>query len=188
MNRSETPLHRRSDTQQLQWSRLHARRIHAGDLTRLFEIYGDPQTQTFNPAGPLRDLEQARDTLQGWLAHWEQHGFGEWAVSRHDTPDHVIGFGGLNYASHFGPKPEINLGYRFATEAWGHGLATEFAHGLIEYGFKTLTLPRIYAKVREHHIASRRVLEKVGLVPCGVLDDVPGAALSIIYRIDRNQD
>ena len=43
----------------------------------------------------------------------------------------------------------------------------------------------VFAKVRENHLASRRVLEKAGLQPSGRLDDVPGAAHSIVYRVGR---
>lgn len=174
-----------SHPEHLQLARLHCRRIRSDDLVRVFEIYGDPQTNTFNPAGPFRDLAQADATLQRWLAQWEQYGFGHWAVSAREAPDDVLGFGGLSYSPHFGPQPEINLGYRFAPMAWGHGYATEFARGLVEFGLHTIRLPRIYAKVREPHRASRRVLEKAGLRQCGVLDDVPGAPLSVVYRISR---
>lgn len=49
-------------------SRLTYRRPHASDVQRLFAIYGDPQTNLFNPAGPMASLEVARRLLDHWLA------------------------------------------------------------------------------------------------------------------------
>jgi RimJ/RimL family protein N-acetyltransferase len=74
--------------------------------------------------------------LKRWIHHREQHGFGNWAISLLDTPTSIIGFGGLSILSYDGITIN-NLGYRFATEAWGKGLATEFAEAL-KYGFDVL--------------------------------------------------
>ncbi|MCD8672342.1 GNAT family N-acetyltransferase, partial [Klebsiella pneumoniae] len=37
-------------------SRLYLRRVNASDIDDLFRIYGDPATNTFNPAGPYPDI------------------------------------------------------------------------------------------------------------------------------------
>lgn len=152
------------------------------DVNCLFHIYGDPRTNMFNPAGPMRSLADAETTMGRWLGHWAENGFGTWAISLMDESDRIVGFGGLTYAS-FDAETRVNLGYRFATEVWGRGLATEFANIAVDYGLRTLSLKEIFAKVRYNHDASRRVLEKAGLSECGVLDDVPGAPPSIVYRV-----
>ncbi|AZE84180.1 GCN5-related N-acetyltransferase [Pseudomonas orientalis] len=40
------------------------------DLERLFAIFGDPQTNLFNPAGPMAGIEDARRLLGRWLQQW----------------------------------------------------------------------------------------------------------------------
>ena len=152
------------------------------DLPRLFSIFGDPQTNRFNPSGPLASLADARRLLDHWLAQWARDGYGWWAIARLESPEHLIGFGGiapLNYLT----ERRINLGYRFAVEAWGQGYATELARDALVLAFETLNLPEVFGLVRPDHAASIRVLEKVGLQHIGVLDDVPGQAPSLVLRI-----
>ncbi len=55
------------------------------------------------------------------------------------------------------------LGYWFAREAWGKGLATEASAALLEMGFERLGLHRIWGKCHERNPASARVMEKLGM-------------------------
>ena len=165
-------------------SRLVYRPPQLGDVQRLFAIFGGPLTNLFNPSGPMPSLSAAQRLLDHWLQQWADNGYGWWAVARIDAPDCIIGFGGvapLNYLT----QPRINLGYRFAVEAWGQGYATELARDALALAFDTLRLPEVFGLVRPDHAASIRVLEKVGMQPFGVLDDVPGKAPSRVMRICR---
>lgn len=165
-------------------SRLIYRKPHADDLPRLFAIFGDPRTNLFNPAGPLTDLAEARYLLERWLQQWSSAGYGWWAIAERETPAHIIGFGGigtLNYLS----TPRVNLGYRFAVEAWGQGYATEVGRAALALAFDQLRLPEVFGLVRPDHAASIRVLQKIGMQPFGQLDDVPGQAPSLVLRVAR---
>lgn len=163
-------------------SRLTYRQPEPADLARLFEIYGDPRTQQFNPAGPLVSINDARRVLDTWLAHWQAHGFGWWAIAQRELPETVVGFGGIAYYN-YGDEPRLNLGYRFAVEAWGKGFATELGATAISHAFESLGVERIWALVRPSHNASINVLEKLSMKRCGYLDDVPGQAPSVVYTI-----
>lgn len=151
------------------------------DLARLFAIYSDPQTQLFNPSGPMTDEAQAAAMLKGWIEHWQAHGYGWWAIARKDAPDHIIGFGGIGLHDFMGVQG-VNLGYRFAVEAWGQGFATEMGRAALAFGFSRFKLEEVYGYVRPTHAASIRVLEKIGMERCGELDDVPGQAPSLLFR------
>ncbi|MCP4143768.1 MAG: GNAT family N-acetyltransferase [bacterium] len=61
------------------------------------------------------------------------------------------------------------LGYCYARPAWGKGFATEAAQLLVDYGFNTLGLHRIWAKCDTENIPSIRVLEKIGMIQEGCL-------------------
>ena len=50
-------------------SRLIYRKPEANDVQRLFAIFGDPQTNMFNPAGPMASLEHAQRVLNLSLIH-----------------------------------------------------------------------------------------------------------------------
>jgi len=153
----------------------------ADDLAALFAIYGDPATNQFNPAGPLPNIEQATDVLDHWLEHWQQHGYGQWAIATRSAPQQVIGFGGLTLHPYLDIE-RLNLGYRLAVSAWGQGYATELSQAALAYGFGELAAPAIFALVRPAHQASISVLEKIGMQRIDTLDDVPGQAPSLVYQ------
>jgi hypothetical protein len=62
--------------------------------------------------------------LGGRLNHWAEHHFGLWAIAEKEYPEMVLGFGGLSWRIIDGSL-RVNLGFRFAQEAWGKGYATE---------------------------------------------------------------
>jgi len=61
------------------------------------------------------------------------------------------------------------LGYWVGVPYWGRGYATEAACAMIQYGFETLGLHRIYASYIPHNVASGRVLQKIGMRREGVM-------------------
>ncbi|WP_017475553.1 GNAT family N-acetyltransferase [Pseudomonas sp. PAMC 26793] len=154
------------------------------DAASVFAIYGDPETNRYNPAGPLTDLDQVKAVLDRWLEHWAEHGFGQWAIVTQETPQRVIGFGGITLY-HYNEVERINLGYRFAVSAWGQGYATELARAALQFGFVELDQPQVYGVVRPAHTASIKVLEKIGMRPIDELDDVPGQAPSLVFVATR---
>ncbi len=123
----------------LQTPRLLLRAMRPSDDKDLFRIYGDPATNTFNPAGPYPDLAHAQKVLADRLRSYQRYGYDSWAIATQDAPDTLIGFGGLSVRIH-GDETIHNLGYRFATTAWGKGYATELSRFALEYGFRELGL------------------------------------------------
>ena len=102
-----------------QTARLRLRKPSLDDAATVLAIFGDPATSRFNPAGPMRDIGAARARLEAWIAHWDEYGFGYWAIHETDVPDTVIGFGGLLWRPLRGYTGRLQLGYRFATGALG---------------------------------------------------------------------
>ncbi|MGY6027991.1 GNAT family N-acetyltransferase [Phytobacter sp. AG2a] len=170
----------------LQTERLILRPVTPSDLDDLFRIYGDPATNNFNPAGPYPDIAHAKAVLSRWLHHWNKYAFGQWAISLNEAPEKVIGFGGLSIST-YADITINNLGYRFATEAWGKGLATEFSLLAVRYGFETLTLNAISGVVRPDHLASQKVLTKAGLKYAGEVDDVADEEPSLLYTLKAHE-
>ncbi|NIG74209.1 GNAT family N-acetyltransferase [Klebsiella sp. Ap-873] len=162
--------------------RLCLRPVMESDVQALFQIYGDPATNTYNPAGPFPSMEYAKDVLHNWIEHWNVRGFGNWAISEKDSPKKVIGFGGLTIRS-YDNLTMNNLGYRFETDSWGKGLATEFSCFAIQHGFTALHLPEISATVRANHAASQAVLKKSGLKFVREIHDVKNASPSLLFTL-----
>jgi RimJ/RimL family protein N-acetyltransferase len=55
------------------------------------------------------------------------------------------------------------LGYWIGVPHWGRGYATEAARAMVQYGFETLQLHRIFASHFADNLASARVLIKIGM-------------------------
>ncbi len=97
---------------------------------------------------------------------WEQNGFGLFAVElRNDQK--LIGFTGLAIPD-FLPEimPSIEIGWRFARDAWGYGYATEAAKASLDFGFNDRGLNRIVSIHQVGNDASGRVMEKIGMSLC----------------------
>ncbi|MBL9790433.1 GNAT family N-acetyltransferase [Klebsiella pneumoniae] len=105
---------------------------------------------------------------------------------RLNNPEKIIGFGGLGIRN-YDDIVINNLGYRLSTEAWGKGLATEFAIYAIKFGFDVIKLTEISAVVRENHLASQKVLQKSGLRYVKEIHDVKDAPPSLLYSISVDE-
>lgn len=85
-----------------------------------------------------------------------------------------------------------DLGYRLRRVMWGSGYASEGARRLVEFGFSELGLARIVADTMAVNLASRRVMERAGLVYMrtvypGYADPLPGTELGDVeYEITRD--
>jgi RimJ/RimL family protein N-acetyltransferase len=137
-------------------ARLHLRRFTVDDLDAHYVMVGsDPQVTW---TSQVQSRQQAQAALEGRIRHWEEHGFGMWAIIERATQQ-LIGHGGLQMLEQ---SSEVELGYYLGRVAWGRGLATELGRAVVQYGFTQLHLPKIVAVVRPENHSSQRVLSKLG--------------------------
>jgi RimJ/RimL family protein N-acetyltransferase len=61
-------------------------------------------------------------------------------------------------------KKNAELGYWLGEKYWGNGIMTRAIKQMIEFGFKTYDITRIYARPFGSNIASQRILEKTGFI------------------------
>jgi RimJ/RimL family protein N-acetyltransferase len=73
----------------------------------------------------------------------------------------LIGMVGLGIDSE--RHGSAGIGYGISPNRWGHGYATEAAQLIVGFAFDALGLHRVWASHHPDNIASRKVLEKVGL-------------------------
>jgi ribosomal-protein-alanine N-acetyltransferase len=109
--------------------------------------------------GERNTVEFTRQRLTYYINHHARHGYAIGVVSLKPSTE-MIGFGGLQ---HFNQGDEIEVGYAFAQAYWGRGLATELASACVQFGFDTIGADRIIAVADEANLASRRVMEKIGM-------------------------
>jgi RimJ/RimL family protein N-acetyltransferase len=96
-------------------------------------------------------------------AHFAKHGFGPWAVEVKDGPP-FVGFVGLavpRFEAHF--TPAVEVGWRLAFDAWGHGYATEGARAALAYALDSLGAREVVSYTVPGNRRSRSVMERLGL-------------------------
>ncbi len=144
--------------QEIETARLYLRQFTPNDLDELYLIYSGSEVMKYLSEG-VRSREETAADLFGIMADWEKHAFGLWAVVNKQN-NQLIGDGGLRF---LGKTPEVEVGYVLAKAYWGKGLASEVAAASIKYGFEVLKTEKIVAIADTEIIASRRVMEKVGM-------------------------
>lgn len=146
--------------------RLLVRDFTVEDAPACFEIYRDPEVLRYLGGGePLSSLESTRDLIERNLTrNLEQAPYGQWAVVVRDT-ERLIG---TILLLPLEDGPEVEVGYHFGQFAWGRGYATEATRGALRYGFDVIGLKQICGVVFPENLASRRVLEKVGMTYRGM--------------------
>jgi len=145
----------------IETERLLLRAWQASDEAPFAALNADPDVTRYL-RGPMR-----RDESDALLAqirgHWQEHGFGLYAVEIKQSGD-FIGFVGLAIPS-FLPDvlPAVEVGWRLAREHWGSGYATEGAQATVAHGFGELELEQIISIIDPRNVASVRVAERLGM-------------------------
>lgn len=143
---------------EIETERLLLRQFEWDDLDDLVRICGDARVMKYiGLRGEPMAREETRQALSSIFAHWQRHGFGRWAAV-HKNECRLIGYSGLRS---FGKDAE--LVYLLDFPYWGHGLATEMARACLGFAFERRAFDYVVAMTKPDNLASRRVLEKVGL-------------------------
>ncbi|MFG2001430.1 GNAT family N-acetyltransferase [Spirillospora sp. NPDC048911] len=149
----------------------------------------DPAVMEHFPA-PLTRAES--DALVDRItAGFDRHGFGLWAVEIAATGT-FIGLTGLSvpaFDAHF--QPAVEIGWRLAITAQGHGYATEAARRALAHGFRDAGLTEIVSFTSTTNRRSQAVMRRIGMTR-DPADDFDPPALAdghrlrrhVLYRID----
>jgi RimJ/RimL family protein N-acetyltransferase len=107
--------------------------------------------------------QQTEEEVSRFMRHWEERGFRLWAVEE-KASGLFIGLIGLLYQEEW-PVGEhkTEVGWRLDRSFWGRGLATEGARAKLHHGVDKLGLQRIISITVPQNVASRRVMEKLGM-------------------------
>jgi RimJ/RimL family protein N-acetyltransferase len=145
---------------EIETARLRLRTWREDDLAPYARICADPEVMRYL-SGPMT-RQHSEQQVSEFVRHWEERGFGLWAVEEKSSGA-FIGFIGLLYHEDWSEgNHRTEVGWRLARPFWGRGLATEGAMASLRYGFEEVGLDRISIAVPEN-LASRRVMEKLGM-------------------------
>jgi RimJ/RimL family protein N-acetyltransferase len=176
----------------LRTPRLHLRRWRAEDRAPFGALNSDPEVMRHFPATLSRAESDAFvDRIEAGFA---ESGYGLWAIEVVATGE-FIGFTGLSNPRFTAPfMPAVEIGWRLARPAWGHGYATEAARAAMADGFARVGLIEIVSFTAVGNEPSRAVMRRIGMTH-RVDDDFdhpkldPGHRLRrhVLYRMPRGR-
>jgi ribosomal-protein-alanine N-acetyltransferase len=143
----------------IETQRLRLRHFTPNDADELHRIYSNPELFKYMSNEKPLLWEQTRTVINSIIESWQHYNFGVWALVDKRNQK-LIGHCGLKYLEN---TLEVQIGYLLLKRYWGKGLATEAALASLKYGFEVMKLPKIVAVAKPENIASRRVMEKVGM-------------------------
>lgn len=164
---------------QIETQRLIVRNFVAADAPALTRTLADPRIFTYLP----EEVPSAADVerlIAGFLDRDERNRklegpfIGTNFALVLKSAQRIIGWCGLQP---FEPYPDkIEIFYGLSPVHWNQGYVTEAARAVLGHGFEILGLDQVVAGVKPANTASVRVLEKIGLVRQGSIDQVPQGA------------
>jgi [ribosomal protein S5]-alanine N-acetyltransferase len=148
-------------TLQLQTARLTLRPYEVTDIPDLIRLAGAREfaATTLRIPHPYTE-EAARQFITTCEQDAASGSITRFAICLRNTAEFC---GGIGLRMDEGQPHRAELGYWLGVPYWGLGYATEAAQAMLDYGFGTLSLHRIYASYVTQNAASGRVLRKIGM-------------------------
>jgi [ribosomal protein S5]-alanine N-acetyltransferase len=140
---------------------LRLRALCTADTAAVFNFYASTEMMSWRGAPVFTQLSEAEKLMFEWRRlQAQQTGF-RLGIGLRET-DELIGTAGLKNISTQHCSAEI--GYELQPEFWNRGYMTEALQPMLSFVFDELQLHTITANIDPNHIASKRVLEKLGFV------------------------
>jgi ribosomal-protein-alanine N-acetyltransferase len=129
------------------------------DIDPLHQILIGKDVLRYFPKTDPPQRERVERMVSSLLKHWEEYGYGLWAVESRST-GRLMGRCGLQYLPEM---EEVEVDFILGREFWGQGFAAEAGRTGVRYGFEELGVESIVGIVHLENRASQRVLEKLGM-------------------------
>lgn len=176
------------------------------DLEPFAALNADPEVMAHFPSVLTRP--ESDELVERIRQHARTEGFSLWAVevARAVASEEIDGGAGTGFCGFVGmisppfvvpgriEAGTVEVGWRLARWAWGHGYATEAASAVLDRAFRVHDLPEVVSFTVADNVGSQAVMERIGLRRSPERDfDHPrwepawGAALQrhLVWSIDR---
>ena len=149
----------------LETERFILRKLSLDDTDDMYEYSKMSDVTEYLTWSPHPDKAYTFEYL-AYLQHRYKTGdFFDWAIICKDSGKMI---GTCGFTRFFFMHDGAEIGYVINPKYHGKGIATEVVNRVIQYGFENLSLERIEGKFMVENEASRRVMEKNGMVFEGV--------------------
>jgi ribosomal-protein-alanine N-acetyltransferase len=140
-------------------ARLTLRGFRLEDTDPLYRILQEPGILRYFPNPDPPPPDRVERLIAHQLQHWDEHGYGWWAVEPHGSRA-LIGWCGLTFLPETG---ETEVAYLLARPSWGQGYATEAARASLQFALDRVDSQEIIGLTHPENRRSQRVLEKLGM-------------------------
>jgi RimJ/RimL family protein N-acetyltransferase len=170
-------------------ARVRLRQYRPEDFERLVELNSDPEVMRFL-GGARASLADTQGGVERTILYREKFGgrLGVFTAELLETGEYMGWFLLRPDKFKLEDTRNLELGYRLHKKFWGKGYATEVSRALIRKAFEELEAESVWAKTLIGNLASRRVMEKVGLTFEEEFIDaeVPKLGPAVRYRLLRS--
>jgi ribosomal-protein-alanine N-acetyltransferase len=153
-------------TMELQSVRLTLRELLLNDLEKIHELHSLQETDEYNTLGIPDNLEVTKQLVSEWLDTQREFDRRKYVLCIENREKSFIGLIGINIGK---PKyKNAEIWFKLHSQFWNMGYATEAVTKVLHFCFLELKLHRIEAGCAVDNLASKRVLEKVGMTREGL--------------------
>lgn len=149
----------------LETERFLLRKLSLDDTDDMFEYAKRSDVTKFLTWSPHPDKAFTFDYLAYLQNRYKTGDFFDWAIVCKESAKMI---GTCGFTRFFFQHNGAEIGYVINPDYHGQGIATEVVGRVIKYGFENLALERIEGKFMIENLASRRVMEKNGMLFEGV--------------------
>lgn len=146
--------------------RTKLRLIELSDLEAIHNLHSLPEVDEFNTLGIPESIAETRSVIEPLVLESKSTVKTNYTFTIEDRQSkEFIGLFGLKLSSNKYKKGED--WYKYHSDHWNKGFATEVLVAMIDFSFNMLNLHRIQAGCAVDNIGSIKVLEKVGMIRDG---------------------
>lgn len=143
----------------LKTPRLTLRKIEIPDAEEIFKMRANGHVNRFIPRPTMTKQEDAVSLVEKTnMAYENQQGIGWAGVLRENKA--IVGTCGFNMIDFYNLRAEI--GGELAVNFWGKHIAIEAVSAIIDFGFKTMNLHTIEAKMSPNNRGAIFLIEQLG--------------------------
>lgn len=158
------------------------------DFVQLHRILSNKETM--HAWGHGFSKKESQEWLEKQLAHYQQYGFGIWAIVEKQSGK-IIGNAGLNHTEiNLKGKTQkiVEIGYLLHRDFWNKGYGSEVARMCAKYGFETLGLEEAYCLIKEDNLSSLKVAKKLSMQKVGEYPKpYKGKKINhLIFKLEKN--
>lgn len=138
-------------------NKLCLRKISLEDVNEVLFFRSDEEVMKYLDRPKAKDKDEATKWIEKILEAEQKNESVNWAISLKDTTKMI---GNICFWSIVKEHYRAEIGYTLHPQHQGKGIMQEALEAVLDYGFSTMQLHSVEAKINPHNTASKKLLER----------------------------